>query len=60
MRTLYLTYNGVFVNDCSFEALPTGSRVCVTMVLTKDNEGRKMAHEHLRLFPELEAMRPDC
>jgi len=50
--TFYLTYKGMFVNDYSFEGSPVGSKVRVTMVLTRTTNGWKIAHEHLSRFHE--------
>lgn len=52
VSTFYLTYNGMFVNDYSFEGSPVSSRVRVTMVLVKTKDGWKIAHEHMSRFPE--------
>jgi ketosteroid isomerase-like protein len=52
LATFYLTYRGMFVNDYSFEGSPVGSRVRVTMVLTKEDRGWRIAHEHLSRFPD--------
>jgi ketosteroid isomerase-like protein len=52
VATFYLTYRGMFVNDYSFEGSPVGSRVRVTMVLTKEDRGWRIAHEHLSRFPD--------
>jgi len=52
VATFYLTYKGMFVNDYSFEGSPVGSRARVTMVLTREKEGWKIAHEHLSRFPD--------
>jgi ketosteroid isomerase-like protein len=56
--TFYPAYNGVFVNDYSFEGSPVGSRARVTVVLTKTKDGWKIAHEHLSHFPEWKASQP--
>jgi ketosteroid isomerase-like protein len=53
VATFYLTYNGVFVNDYSFEGMTVGSKSRVTMVLTKARGGWKMVHEHFSAFPDL-------
>ena len=53
VATFYLTYNGMFVNDYSFEGSPVKGRARVTMVLTKTGRGWRIAHEHLSRFPEL-------
>jgi ketosteroid isomerase-like protein len=42
----------MFVNDYSFEGSPVGSRARVTMVLAREKEGWKIAHEHLSRFPD--------
>ena len=52
VATFYLTYKGMFVNDYSFEGSPVGSRARVTMVLTREKDGWKIAHEHLSRFPD--------
>ena len=52
VATFYLTYGGMFVNDYSFEGSPVGSRVRVTMVLSRTNRGWRIAHEHLSRFPD--------
>ena len=53
IATFYLTYNGVFVNDYSFEGMTVGSRSRVTMVLGRFGEGWKIVHEHFSSFPDL-------
>ncbi|HMD79122.1 MAG TPA: nuclear transport factor 2 family protein [Nitrososphaerales archaeon] len=52
VATFYLAYRGMFVNDYSFEGSPVGSRARVTMVLSREKEGWKIAHEHLSRFPD--------
>jgi ketosteroid isomerase-like protein len=52
IATFYLTYGGMFVNDYSFEGSPVGSRVRVTMVLARTNQGWRIAHEHFSRFPD--------
>ena len=52
VATFYLTYNGMFVNNYSFEGSAVGSRVRVTMVLARTNQGWRIAHEHLSRFPD--------
>jgi len=52
IATFYLTYRGMFVNDYSFEGTPVGSRVRVTMVLSRTDQGWRIAHEHLSRFPD--------
>jgi ketosteroid isomerase-like protein len=52
VATFYLAYKGMFVNDYSFEGSPVGSRARVTMVLSREKEGWKIAHEHLSRFPD--------
>jgi len=49
--TFYLTYGGIFVNDYSFEGSPVESRVRATMVLLRDKNRWKIAHEHFSRFP---------
>jgi ketosteroid isomerase-like protein len=56
--TFYLGYKGMFVNDCSFEGSPVCSRARATMVLTKTQDGWKIAHEHLGRFPEWKTSQP--
>src|SRR5208282_4483228 len=46
IATFYLTYNGVFVNDYSFEGMTVGSRSRVSMVLARFRGNWKMVHEH--------------
>jgi ketosteroid isomerase-like protein len=53
VATFYLTYNGVFVNDYSFEGMTIGSRSRVTIVLGRVRGGWKMVHEHFSSFPDL-------
>jgi ketosteroid isomerase-like protein len=52
IATFYLTYQGLFVNDYSFEGSRVGSRSRVSMVLTKTTKGWKMVHEHFSRFPD--------
>ena len=52
IATFYLSYSGMFINDYSFEGSPVGSRSRVTMVLTRNVRGWKIAHEHLSRFPD--------
>jgi ketosteroid isomerase-like protein len=58
VATFYLTYRGMFVNDYSFEGSPVGSRARVTMVLTREKDGWKIAHEHLSRFPDWVSTKP--
>jgi len=53
IATFYLTYNGVFVNDYSFEGMTVGSRSRVSMVLARFRGNWKMVHEHFSSFPEV-------
>jgi ketosteroid isomerase-like protein len=53
VATFYLTYNGVFINDYSFEGMTVGSRSRVTIVLAKFHGKWKMVHEHFSSFPDL-------
>lgn len=52
VATFYLAYGGMFVNDYSFEGSPVSGRARVTMVLSRTEEGWKIAHEHLSRFPD--------
>jgi len=52
VATFYLTYNGIFVNDYSFEGSPVGSKVRATMVLSRTSRGWRITHEHLSRFPD--------
>ena len=52
VATFYLTYKGMFINDYSFEGSPVGSRVRATMVMTREERGWRMAHEHFSRFPD--------
>jgi ketosteroid isomerase-like protein len=52
VATFYLSYKGMFVNDYSFEGSPVGSRVRVTMVLSRTEKGWRIVHEHLSRFPD--------
>ncbi len=53
VATFHLSYKGMFVNDYSFEGSPVSSRARVTMVLSKTQQGWKIAHEHVSRFPDL-------
>jgi len=53
IATFYLTYNGVFVNDYSFEGMTVGSKSRATMVLTKFKGGWKIVHEHFSSLPDI-------
>ncbi len=52
VATFYLTYKGMFVNDYSFEGSPVSSKARVTMVLSRTEQGWKIAHEHFSRFPD--------
>lgn len=59
VATFYLTYDGMFVNDYSFEGSPVSGRARVTMVLVKTARGWRIAHEHLSRYPDWVAPGPD-
>lgn len=54
IATFYLSYNGIFVNDYSFEGSPVKSKDRVTMVLLKSDRGWLIVHEHFSRFPDWE------
>jgi ketosteroid isomerase-like protein len=57
IATFYLTYDGVFVNDYSFEGTKVSAKSRVTMVLAKFEDEWKIVHEHLSSFPDFVARR---
>ena len=50
--TFLLSYEGIVVNDYSFEGSTIRGKSRVTMVLTRTDRGWKIAHEHLSRFPD--------
>ena len=52
IATFYLAYQGMFVNDYSFEGSPVSSRDRVTMVFSKTRDGWRIIHEHFSRFPD--------
>ncbi len=52
IATFYLAYQGMFVNDYSFEGSPVSGKARVTMVLARTPKGWRIAHEHLSRPPD--------
>jgi ketosteroid isomerase-like protein len=52
LATFYLTYQGMFVNDYSFEGSPVSSKDRVTMVLKESESEWRIVHEHFSRFPD--------
>jgi ketosteroid isomerase-like protein len=53
IATFYLSYEGMVINDYSFEGSKIKSVSRVSMVLIKRDEGWKIAHSHFSKIPEL-------
>jgi ketosteroid isomerase-like protein len=51
VATFYLSYQGMFVNDYSFEGSPVSGKARATMVLARTEKGWKIVHEHLSRYP---------
>jgi len=53
VATFYLSYDGMVVNDYSFEGSTVSGKARVTMVLSRTNQGWRISHEHFSRYPEL-------
>lgn len=53
IATFYLSYEGIVVNDYSFEGSKIMSESRVTMVLIKREDDWKIAHAHFSKIPEV-------
>lgn len=51
VATFYLAYDGIVVNDYSFEGSTISGKARVTMVLVRTEKGWRIAHEHLSRYP---------
>lgn len=56
IATFYLSYEGMVVNDYSFEGSKIRSNSRVTMVLVRREDGWKIAHAHFSRVPELKKL----
>lgn len=52
VATFYLVYDGMVVNDYSFEGSTIRGKARVTMVLARTDKGWRIAHEHLSRYPD--------